>query len=233
MSENDNSEEDQPELEGESEDVELQSRVDKLVENVKEKIAGDSFGDDLLSDSQFDGPIVLPTDEKVVEKAMETVFKERRLEVAEEHGITEESEIKRISPESVDINIDQPVYLIHEFTNELTRYRPKLVEEIKARDGDENTNPMTDGQEPIIPYILKEKVGQSINVTVFGGSRMVIYNLCNKMDYTKDEREFILNASRVAAQKNGLHSHVLIDDVAFAPYKVYETPAERSRARNL
>lgn len=233
MSESDNSNEETPELEGESEDVKLQSRVDKLVENFQEKIAGGEFGDDMLSNSQFDGPIVLPTDEKVVEKAMETLFKERRLEVAEEHGITDESEIKRISPESVDINIEQPVYLIHEFTNELTRYRPKLVDEIKSRDGDENTNPMTDGKDPIIPYILKEQVGSSINVTVFGGARMVIYNLCNKMNYTKDEREFILNASRVAAQKNGLHSHVLIDDTAFAPYKVYETPAERSQARNL
>ena len=232
MSEQENSDDDTPELEGD-EDVELQSRVDRLVETVQEKVAGGSFGDDMLSNSEFDGPIVLPTDEKVVEKAMETLFKERRVEVAEKHGITDESEIKRISPDSVEIDIDQPVYLIHEFTNELTRYRPKLIEEIKSRDGDENTNPMTDGKEPIIPYILKEEVGESINITVFGGSRMVIYNLCNKLGYSKDEREFILNASRVAAQKNGLHSHVLIEDVAFAPYKVYETPAERSQARNI
>lgn len=225
MSEN---EEENPELEGESEDLELQSRLDKILEDVQERIAGGSFGESMISQSTFDGPIVLPTDEDVVRKARETLFKERRRELAKKNGITDEDKIKRISPDSVDIELDQPIYLIHEFTNELTRYREELVKEIKSREGDENTNPMTDGKDPIMPYIIKENTGENLDITVFGGSRMVIYNLCNKLDYSKDETEFILNANRVAAQKNGIHSHILVDDVAFAPYRVYETPAERN-----
>jgi hypothetical protein len=212
-------------------------RLNSVLESIQQRVSGGSLGEEMLQTGKFDGPVALPTDESVVQQAIKQMGRERQREtaegydiekIAEEYEISEEDVIKRIP---VEVNVDEPIYLIHEFTNELSKVREAILREIKDRETEKETNPMTDDEDPIVPYIIKENAGSNIEITALGGSRSILYNLSNELGLTKDEREFILTASRIAAKKNGLHAHILVDDVAFFPYKVYETPWEREREK--
>ncbi len=217
--------------EGESESFSAGGRrkISSVLDNIQNRVGGGNLGEEMLQTQKFDGPIALPTDEQVVQEAIETMGRQRQQKIADEYDIEEEEDIKRIR---VEIDVDEPVYLIHEFVNELTAVREGIIAEIKSRETDETTNPMTEEKDPIIPYIIKEDAGSSIEVDVLGGSRTVLYNMCSDLGLTDDEREFILMTHRISGKKNGLHRHLLVDDVLFMPHKQYNNPWERARDKS-
>jgi len=178
----------------------------------------DERGD--FEQGNYDGPVVLASDPEVVREAISKIRNIRQHQKAIEHDIEEDDKIRKIS---VDLNVPKDMQgLVKEFDNILAEVRQPIVEEIERRQEGAEKNPMVDDDEPIMTYIFEKDAGSYGDVTIFGGAKALVFNLCDEYGYTDDERELIRKCHEVAADKNGIERHTLIEDVAIAPQFKHE-----------
>lgn len=169
---------------------------------------------------KYDGPIILASNPDVVQEAIERMVNVRQHKKAVELGYEEEEKINRIE---VDMDIpEDTVNFVKEFDNILAEVRQPIVEEIEMREEGAEKNPMLEDKEPIMTYIFEKNAGAYGDVTILGGSKALVYNLCEQHGFTEDERELLRKCHEVAADKNGVERHTLVEDVVFAPQFKHE-----------
>lgn len=195
----------------------LTERVTSLQGRFEEDGSRDQF-----EQGGFDGPAVLASDESVVMEAVEKMKKPRQYQKARDVGIKDEEKVEKISVEmnigtSGEVTLDEFVRIVKEFDNLLAEVRKPIVDEIKRRQGGAEKNPMVDDDEDIMTYIFEESAGEYGDVTIFGGGKSIVFSLCEKHGFTDDERELIRKAHEVAADRNGVERHSLVEDVLVAP----------------
>lgn len=200
--------------------------LDEILEAINDRlnnIRGQFESNEGRSDFEqgnYDGPVVLASDPNVIREALEKIGNVRQHQKAIEHDIEEEEKRKKIG---VDLDVpDDTETLLKEFDNILAEVRQPIVDEIERRQSGAEKNPMVDDDEPIMTYIFEKNAGAYGDVTIFGGAKALIFNLCEQYGYTEDERQLIRKCHEVAADRNGVERHTLIEDVAIAPQFKHE-----------
>lgn len=169
---------------------------------------------------KYQGPIVLASDPEVVQEAIENMVNIRQQKKAVELGYEKDEKINRI-----EVNMDIPentVEFVKEFDNILAEVRQPIVEEIENREEGADKNPMLEDKDPIMTYIFEKTAGAYGDVTILGGAKALIFNLAEQHGFTEDERELLRKCHEVAADKNGVERHTLVEDVVFAPQFKHE-----------
>lgn len=168
----------------------------------------------------YEGPVILASNGKVIEEALEDIREIRQYKKASELGIEDEGKIKTIK---VELDVPQDIeHMLKEFDNILAEVRTPIINEIKRRNRGPDKNPMLEEDEPIMTYIFEENAGSYGDVTIFGGAKALMFNLTDEYGYTEDERELIRKAHEVAADYNGVERHTLVEDVAIVPQFKHE-----------
>lgn len=193
----------------------INSRLNDLLGSVESEGGRSDF-----EQGNYEGPVILASDPSVISEALKSIGNVKQHQKAIEHDIEEEEKRKKIS---VDLDVpDDTQTLLKEFDNILAEVRQPIVDEIERRQSGAEKNPMVDDDEPIMTYIFEKNAGAYGDVTIFGGAKALIFNLTEQYDYTEDERQLIRKCHEVAADRNGVERHTLIEDVAIAPQFKHE-----------
>jgi hypothetical protein len=199
---------------------------DDIMESINEKLESFKGQVETSNDREdfeqghYDGPIILASDDDVIFEAKTKIRDVRQQQKAIDVGIEDEEKIKKIEVE-LDVP-DNTSVLLKEFDNILAEVRQPIVDELERREQGADKNPMVSDDEPIMTYIFERDAGAYGDVTIFGGAKALIFNLCDEYGYTEDERELIRKCHEVAAEKNGVERHTLIEDVVIAPQFKHE-----------
>lgn len=199
---------------------------DDILELVNEKLSslqGQFESEEKRADFEqgnYEGPVMLASDPSVISEALKSIGNVRQHHKAMEHDIEEEEKRKKIG---VDLDVpDDTQTLLKEFDNILAEVRQPIVEEIERRQSGAEKNPMVDDNEPIMTYIFEKNAGAYGDVTILGGAKAVVFNLSEQYGYTEDERQLIRKCHEIAADRNGVERHTLIEDIAIAPQFKHE-----------
>lgn len=194
------------------------SAVQETIRDVLKNLQGQFDSDDArdrYEQGKYSGPIVLASDPKVVDEAVEKIVDVRQQLKAREVGIEDEDKISKIE---VDLDVPEDYRrLLKEFDNILAEVRQPIVEELERRQSGAEKNPMVDDEEPIMTYVIEKNAGTYGDATLLGGSKAIIFNLTEQYGFTDDERELIRKAHGIAADKNGFERHTLVEDLAVIP----------------
>lgn len=176
----------------------------------------DNTASDLISErrSVLDQELIRPTDEDVINDALEVLIRAEQNRKYEEWDL--DSEDYNLEPEQlkVEFDINKPEDVIVEFGVALELLHDDIVRRTDERNGDEKVNPIVDTEDDTMTQVIGEpKIGAYNDITILHGSRNIIYNLSDELGFNDHERELIQLAHRIAARRNGLHRFVLVDDV--------------------
>lgn len=192
----------------------IRSSIRDLITDLQSEFDSDSARGK-YEDGRYGGPITLASNQEVADEAIREIRDLHQRLKAEELGISDEKRIKRIE---IDKDLPQEYQkLLKEFDNILAQVRGTIVDELHRRQQGDEKNPMVDSEEEIMTYLISENAGEYEDVTLLGGGKALVYNLCDKFGYTDDEREFILKAHEIAADKNGYERHTLVDSFLVVP----------------
>ncbi len=175
--------------------------VKNLISTTKEytellnELRGDTEDLDIESERELEF-IVRPSAKEIVEEAY--------VELLNEVGNKE------------DIPFDDPQPVILESERQFALIRDAIVKEIE-RIQEKEEGSVTGADIDTMLYIVDKNAGKSSQFTIFGGAESLIYNTGNKYDWHPYETELILIANRIAADKNNLQRHTLLDTTLIVP----------------
>lgn len=159
------------------------------------ELRGDEEDLDIESQREVDF-IVRPSAKEVVEEAYNELL----------------SQVE--NPSEIPFDNPQPVVL--ESERQFSLIRDSLVKEIeKIQEKEEGS--VTGADIDTMLYIINKTAGKSGQFTIFGGAESLIYNTGSKYDWHPYETELVLKANRIAAQKNNLQRHLLLDMAIIVP----------------
>jgi len=114
------------------------------------------------------------------------------------------------------IPFDNPQPVILESERQFALIRDSLVEEIEQIQEKEDGS-VTGADVDTMLYIIDKKAGKSGQFTIFGGAESLIYNTGEKYDWHPYEIDLVLKANRIAAKRNNLQRHLLLDTAIIVP----------------
>ena len=184
-----------------SEDNEKDSFVSKISSTGSEyldllgELNGDADEVDMDSEAELKF-IVRPSSQEVAEQADRLLREE----------VEDESQIPFENPRPV----------IREAERQLMMIREKLIEKIEAIKRKEEES-VSGAKIDTMLYIVDKNAGKTGKFTIFGGSESLVYNLAEDQGWHPHERDLILKANEIAAKKNNLHRHLLLDSAVIIP----------------
>lgn len=124
---------------------------------------------------------------------------------------------KRVRQKSQqDPPFDNPRPVIRESERQMMLLREDLIEKIEDIKRKEEES-VSGAEMDTMLYIVDKNAGKTGKFTIFGGSESLIYNLAERQGWHALERELVLEANKIAAKKNNLHRHLLLDTVVVVP----------------
>jgi len=126
------------------------------------------------------------------------------------------NELLREINNTEDIPFENPQPVILESERQFALIRNSLVEKIEAIQEKEEGS-VAGADIDTMLYVIDKNAGKSGQFTLFGGAKSLVYNTGQKYDWHPYETELVLKANRIAAEKNNLMRHLLLDDVIIVP----------------
>lgn len=142
--------------------------------------------------------------EVVVRSSAQDVVEEAYVELVNEIG--DESEIPFENPQAVILESERQFSLLND----------SLVEEIE-RIQEKEEGSVTGADIDTMLYLIDKNAGKSSSFTVYGGAESLIYNTGQRYGWHPYETELVLKANRIAAERNNLERHLLLDKVLIVP----------------
>lgn len=210
-----NSESVEEDEEKSNEDFSVTDRIRNFLDNVQSRLNQEDLNDsrkDVDLEYNFANP-ALPTDQEIVDQAIDEMVIERQDEIALREGITDEEIIRRRKVEFDFTSNSSYRNTVINFGLALEYIYPDLITVVEERNKEEDVNPIMDDTPPTMTRLIAKNVGQYSNVTIFFGGRNIIYNVAEQLGLTNDERELVQKCHNIAAKKNNLHKYTLRDDV--------------------
>lgn len=132
--------------------------------------------------------------------------------------VTEEAEniIRDRVDNAEDIPYDDPRPVIRAAESQMMKIRDDLVDEVQSIKKKERESVSGSDTDTML-YVIDDNAGKTGKFTILGGAESLIYNLADKQDWHPAERDLIYEANRIAAQKNNLQRHLLLDTVVIIP----------------
>lgn len=152
--------------------------------------------DDLDVENEHIDFITRPSEKEVVEEAYNELLQEIN------------------NPEEIPFDNPQPVII--EAERQFSIIRNSLVEEIE-RIQEKEEGSVTGADIDTMLYIINKNAGKSGQFTLFGGAESLVYNTGQKYDWHPFETELVTKANKIAAEKNNLTRHLLLDIAIIVP----------------
>ncbi len=118
------------------------------------------------------------------------------------------------NPNTIPFDDPRPVLL--EAERQFALLRDTLVEEIE-RIKEKEEGSVTGADIDTMLYIIDKRAGKTGQFTLFGGAQSLVYNTGRKYDWHPYEAELVIKAHEIAARRNNLHRHLLLDKVLVVP----------------
>jgi len=180
----------------------------KLTSAIGDDVSGGS-GTPRAEEKGSTGPLLLPTDEDVLETAISEVIRERQQEEVEHRDdLTNPDEV------DIDLDIDDPALAIQEVDAFLHDACEAIIEELD-RIVDLEENSVSGSEVDTMLYVIERNGGENSDIAVLGGGESLLRNACERLELTDDETDIVVQAHTVAGRENGFDRHLLLDTVAF------------------
>lgn len=169
-----------------------------FVENEEESTNTHKYINEKLSSNS-----AVPTDSDVIKEALSRVKATRADEYKE-------------SPKSVELDIVDPGTVVNTSYDFLGLLEADILSELDRIVSLEE-NSVSGADIDTLVYVIIRGENNEKGVTVLGGAESLLRNACNFLECTEDEKELVLAAHEVAAERNKFDRHELLDSVAFIP----------------
>lgn len=170
------------------------------------------------------GTLTLPTNEDVIEDAVENVVALRQRQNFDNHpDIDEEANVP------VELDIADPHATVEQAENVLRSASGPLLEKLDQIVRMEE-NSVSGSDIDTMLYVVEEDAGEDGDITLLGGGESLLRNVATELNLTPDERELVVEAHAVAARRNGYDRHLLLDSIAFVPSPDTETQNNKHEA---
>ena len=178
--------------------------------------------------------ITTPYQESIVYKALEEMKRIDQEEIAKEEGIEDPRLVKSIKVEyEFSKNSDELDEVVKEFGEHVSQVSGDIAEQIMTREEErENTNPF-ERKEGYMTYIIEKSYVEDIgDIIVFGGANSIIFEMCDRLGFTSDDRRLIIKANEVAAKYSNLAHHTEVESVLFTPIEADDTELDSERIQD-
>jgi hypothetical protein len=195
-----------------------------LFEKIADKIA-DRYGIDLnriraelQGDTDAEQTItstkpVYPTREDVVRSALVTLVENKQDRLAEANPDVENPRTLK-----VELNIDDPIAVVHSFTAELDEQREELLAYLREHRPDQEAGPSLEADDfELVTYIISERTNSENPAVFLGGAKPLRLNVANALALTDDEAELVRLSNEIATQLSGYDRHLLIEETLVLP----------------
>ncbi len=167
----------------------------KNITSLLTELFGDKEDLGIEEDEELDF-IIRPSSKEVAKEAYYKLIEE----VGDADSLTFEN------PQSVLLESERQFSLIRDdIVSELDDIKEKEEGSVSGADVD------------TMLYIIDKNGGKTGQFTLIGGAESLIYNTGRKYDWHPYETELVLIANKIAAEKNDLHRHLLLDTVLIIP----------------
>lgn len=135
---------------------------------------------------------------------------------AEEVADLAEKKLRQEVDDESQIPFEDPRPVIREAERQMMMIREAIIEKIENIKRKEEES-VSGADIDTMLYIVDKSAGKTGKFTVIGGARSLVYNMAEEQGWHPYERDLILNANKIAARKNNLHRHLLLDTVVIIP----------------
>lgn len=135
---------------------------------------------------------------------------------AEEVADLAEKKLRQEVDDESQIPFEDPRPVIREAERQMMMIREAIIEKIENIKRKEEES-VSGADIDTMLYIVDKSAGKTGKFTVIGGARSLVYNMAEEQGWHPYERDLILNANKIAARKNNLHRHLLLDTVVIVP----------------
>lgn len=160
------------------------------------------------------GELRADQDELELEKEAELKFIVRPS--SEEVAEAAYRELEREVNDPSEIPFDDPRPVVREAERQIMLIRDELIEKIEAIKKKEEES-VSGAEIDTMLYVVDKNAGKTGKFTIFGGAESLVYNLAAEQGWHPYERDIVLKANKIAARKNNLHRHLLLDSVVIIP----------------
>ncbi|ERG93677.1 MAG: hypothetical protein J07HQW2_00110 [Haloquadratum walsbyi J07HQW2] len=179
-----------------------------------EYVADELLGTHSASQEYTDTRLTHPYDPVIVDTAVETLIRVQQEKMLDEMKYVS----NEVSEIPVELDIDDPLYVIYRFTLQLAHEREKIIEYLSDNTLKDLSGPsLEETDNELFSYILDFVEDDPRPTFVIGGGRVLRENMGNKYDFTDDELELIKYAHVEVAKQNGYDEHTLLDEIIFIP----------------
>jgi len=178
--------------------------------------------------------ITFPYQEVIVYKALEEMKKIDQETIAKEEGIEDPRLVKSIKVEyEFSENSDELDKIVEEFGEHVSKVSEDIAEQVMTREEErDNTNPF-ERKEGYMTYIIEKTHIENIgDIIVFGGANSIIFEMCDRLGFTSDDRRLIIKANEIAAKYSNLAHHTEVESVLFAPIEGDDTNIDSERMQD-
>ena len=88
-----------------------------------------------------------------------------------------------------------------------------VIDDRAVREGDNRSSKPNDEEGPSFFYVIYE----DDEVLVIGGAKSLMRTFAERLNMSRTETEAVITANRLAANRNGLSEHVVMDDIFMVP----------------
>lgn len=135
---------------------------------------------------------------------------------AEEVADRAEKELINEVDDESQIPFENPRPVIREAERQMMMIRDDMIEKIDNIKRKEEES-VSGAEIDTMLYIVDKSSGKTGKFTVIGGAKSLVYNMAEEQGWDPYERDLVLKANKIAARKNNLHRHLLLDTVVIIP----------------
>jgi len=181
------------------------------IERLRAEIEGES---EEGMKQQSKGPVVHPTDEAVLDVAVEALIEDKQLE--KEEQMDDPPRDYREIP--VELDIDDPETVVNKFEEVLKKESEDIIGYLYDNSLFDVTGPsLVEEEDELFTYIVEERNDDPRPAVIIGGAEPLRLNLSSRMGLTEDESTLVRYAHVAAARKNGYDRHILLNEVIILP----------------
>lgn len=184
------------------------------IDRIKAEIHGEQH-DTGPAETEAKGPVKHPTDEEIVDLAVDALVEQKqRNEAANRSDIEDHRNVQ------IELDIEDPHILLHEFAQALYEESEELLGYLYDNSLFDVTGPsLEEDDEELVTYIIEERDADAEPrpAAFIGGAQPLRINLGKREGLTEDERMLVKMAHKAAARQNGYDRHLLLDEVLVVP----------------
>lgn len=184
------------------------------IDRIKAEIHGEQH-ETGPAETNAKGPVTHPTDEEIVDLAVDALVEQKQRNKAANHPDIEDHRNVQ-----VEVDIEEPHILVHEFAQSLYEESEELLGYLYDNSLFDVTGPsLEEDDEELVTYIIEERDedDEERPAAFLGGAQPLRINLGKREGLTEDERLLVKLAHTAAARQNGYDRHLLLDEVLVVP----------------